>query len=551
MGHGKETPRQKMIGMMYLVLTALLALNVSKEVLNAFIIVDEGLQTTNKSFQSKIDYVYNEIDKQALIKGDQVIPVQEAAKDAKKWAHEVFEHIEHLKVHLIMHIDKVDEAAADTLAKKIKDVKSSDNYDEPTHILLGSDPAQIEGSEARELKNMLDEYRANMKGLFNREGIELLDEKTVLENMGDLGIDTKDIPEEDKESDFKFWEYKKFYHTPLWSTLAILTQIQSEVLNAESIIADKLLTSIGAGDFKFDKLEAKVMANSNYIFKGSPYEAEVFVAAFDTTQNPEILVGPYEFNEDSGRYVMTGNSTSIPVEKGIGAYSINTRSPGHVEWGGLIRMKAPDGSIRTYPFEETYQVAEAGIVVSPTKMNVFYVGVDNPVSISVPGVPSDKIYPSINNGTIKPARGGGYIVKPKTPGKTAKIKVLAEVNGDRKLMGDMDFRVKTVPDPVPKIAGKAGGIIGKNLLTAPGMAVIAEMEDFDFEMKFVVTEFSISTTLKGFNVEEKVKSYSISKKQKEIINAAPKGRKIYIEGIKAVGPDGIPRTLPTMTFKLQ
>ncbi|NOZ46799.1 MAG: gliding motility protein GldM [Chlorobi bacterium] len=550
MGHGKETPRQKMIGMMYLVLTALLALNVSKSVLNAFLIVDNGLHSTNESFERKINYIYNEIDNQVLMKGDKVKPAQKAGKDAFKWTNEIYEYIEDLKKELIVHVDKKDEAAADTLAENIKYVEAKDNYDGPTHLLLsGGDVNKLENSKARELRKKLDEYRENLISLFDRDGIVLINEKKEIEKMGDLGIDTRDDPNPDQDNpDERHWEFKKFYHAPLWAVLTILTQIQSEVLNAESLVAEKLLSSIGAREFKFNKLDPTIIPKSNYVIKGNEYVAEVFLAAFDSTQAPEIYVGDYK-KTGEGSYEMTGNYTTLPIEKGRGIYKVRGSRIGDKKWGGLISLTAPDGSKKSYPFSEEYTVAEANLVVSPTKMNVFYMAIPNPVDISVPGYAPNEISATISNGKISKDRSVGFVVKPQKPGK-AIITVYAQTEGGRKPIGTKEFRVKPLPTPVAKVAGKTGGNIRRSTLKVQN-GVIAELEDFLFDLSYRVTKFTVSTTIGGYTAEESAKGNKFTPKQKKLFQNAKRGSRIYIQDIVAIGPDKIPKELPTISFKLK
>ncbi|MFC2138334.1 gliding motility protein GldM [Bacteroidota bacterium] len=547
MGHGKETPRQKMIGMMYLVLTALLALNVSKDVLNAFLIVNTGLQATNKSFESKSDFLYSEIDKQVLINETKTMPVKEAAERVKHWSDELYEHVQELKVELIMIADKIDEKeAADTLAVKLKHVKSSDNYDVPTHEMLGGDVREIEHCKARELKNKLIEYRANLIGEIAKDEIKLIDKTSVIEQLGDLGIDTEDNKDaKDDKPEEKHWEYKKFYHAPMFAAVTILTQIQSEILNAEAVTLEKLYSSISASDFKFNTLKAIVIPNTDLVIKGNNYEAKVFLAAYDTTQPPDILVGNFE--EVDGKIVMKGNYRTLDVdEENRGNYSNKETSTGDKVFKGVIQLTAPTGEVRKFPFEKTYTVAEPNLVVSPLKMKVFYLAIENPVGISMPGV--ENISATINNGKMS-KKGNDWIVVPSKAG-TAKVTVYAEVDGTKRTMGTVDFRVKRVPDPVAMIGGKSGGNIDRSLLSALDGVYAVMPEWFDFELKYKVTGFTVSFTDKaGFVKEARSKSSKFTTDQKNMLKALGKGKKVYFEDITAVGPDGGTRKLGTISLK--
>lgn len=551
MGHGKETPRQKMIGMMYLVLTALLALNVSKDVLNAFLIVNNGLQATNQSFKAKNSFIYNQIAQQGTLNPAKVKPVADAAHDVERWAKKLNHDVHLIKRQLIMEIDGIEDTlAGDSLVKKMKYVQSKDNYDDPTRILLGHDISEMEHYPAHELKNKLIKYRDDLKGVFSREGIVLINEEYVLEQLGDLGIDTEGNPHaKDDHPEEKHWEYKKFYHTPLWATITILTQIQSEILNAESIIIEKLYGSISASDFKFNTLEAIVIPNTDYVLQGGNYEAEVFLAAYDTAQQPDIYVGSYD--ENNLDIIEVNNSfRKLEVDKtnNRGIFSNPENSIGDKIFRGFIQLKAPTGEVKQFRFNKKYKVAAPNLVVSPTKMNVFYLAIENPVRISIPGV--DELQARINNGDIK-ENGNEFIVVPKKFGK-ATITVFAEEEDGLKRMGEMEFRVKRVPDPEPVVGGLRGGGIEKSLLTALNAVYAPMPEWFDFDLQFTVTGFTVSYTDRaGFTYDEPSKSKNFTQKQKDIFKKLNRGAKFNIEDITAVGPDGGTRNLGALVFKIK
>jgi gliding motility-associated protein GldM len=245
---------------------------------------------------------------------------------------------------------------------------------------------------------------------------------------------------------------------------------------------------------------------------------------------------------------MIGNYETLKIQpNGRGVFERTGGSQGNFKWGGLVKIKSPEGVESFYPFDAEYQVAEATAVISPTKMNVFYLGVDNPVEISVPGVPADKVRANITNGSI-PKSGSGFIAKPRQMGN-AIVTVEAQIDGNWRNMGQMDFRVKRVPDPVAKVAGRKGGAIDKNLLAAQAV-VQADMENFDFDLKFQITEFNVSAIQGGFVKDEPSKSNRITPAQLDLIRNLNKGQKVYFENIKAVGPDGSVRELSTLVYKI-
>ena len=544
MGHGKETPRQKMIGMMYLVLTALLALNVSAEVLDAFGAVDEGLTKTAKIYTEKNQTLYNEFNEQYVQNEIKVKPWKEKADEVQRRSEELFDYIQDLKIEIITAGGQGDiEDGVITEDRKInnQNIEGKDKMDAPSQVLIG---ANMDG-KAFDLKNKISEYREYLISLVDKEDVRVI---TSLET----NLDTEDP--HGGESEHSSWEVKNFAHMPLAAVMPLLTKMQLDVRNSESEIVQYLYNEIDAGSFSFNKLEATIIPNSSYILQGNPYMADVFLAALDTTLPPIVYIGQYDstYNEESDvyEYHMIGNNyDSLEVVDGKGKFEKLSNNIGTQKWGGIIKLMGPDGNYITKPFKRSYEIAKPNIVISATKMNVFYVGVDNPVSISIAGVAGNKITPSITNGRIVKQRDGEYVVRAKRPGNSL-ITVRAEIDGVAKNMGVSPFRVKPLPDPVIKVAGKKGGRIAKNVLAAQ-VGVITEMENFDFELEFKITEFTISTTDKGgYYIDAKAKGATFTKAQYDMIKKLRSRSKVIFEKVKAVGPDGSVRNLAPIVFEI-
>jgi gliding motility-associated protein GldM len=540
MAHGKETPRQKMIGMMYLVLTALLALNVSKDILNAFVLVDDSLTVATENFSQKNKLIYDEFGKAAAMVS-KAKPWNEKAQKVRKEADDLYNYINSLKVSLVKLADGKDaEAVVKDKVLPMK-INAKDNTDKTANLLIGDN----DNGEAKKLKAKITAFREDLLKMVDIKEVALIN--SIKKNL------STDPPPPEPGSSGEKWETYNFEHRPLIAATTIMSTIQNNIRSSESEITRYLYNKIDAGSTKFNKLEGIIMPNSNYILKGNEYSAEVFLAATDTTQKPVVTVGtvrPIKKADGETDYEIVGEGTVLPInEKGRGVYKRAGGAVGNMKWGGIIQIKSSDGSVKNTPFSAEYQVAEAATVISPTKMNVFYIGVDNPVEVSVPGVPGDKVFPTINNGVMIPNGKSSWIVRPRNEGK-ATVSVQAEFDKKKKDMGTMVFRVKGIPDPVAKVANKKGGSIDRNTLAAQSV-VIAELENFDFDAPFKVIEFTVSATLKGFVREESVKSNKINDAQRDIISSASKGQKIYFQDIKAVGPDGKPRELPTVYFKIQ
>lgn len=544
MGHGKETPRQKMIGMMYLVLTAMLALNVSASVLDAFGVVDEGLRKTTENYSEKNKVLYKDFDQQYAQNEVKVKPWKDKADEVRKESEELYKYIQDLKIEIIKANGQGDpkEGVIDENGQINNDnIKGKDKPDNASRVLIGNN---FDG-KAFDLKKKIEVYREYLVGLVDEDNVGLI--KSL-----EKSLDTQDPPPE-KDGERKSWEIDHFEHMPLAAVMPLLTKIQLDIRNSEAETVQYLYNQISAGSIPFNKLEATVIPNTSYVLQGNEYKADVFIAAVDTTAPPIVLIGQYDstLNEETQMYEynMIGNYDSLDVVNGRGKFSRMGSTLGKQTWGGLIKLKDPDGNYITRTFKRDYQVAKPNLVVSPTKMNVFYVGVENPVSISIAGVAGDKIFPTITNGRIRKQRDGEYIVLPKRPGNSL-VSVVAEIDGVKRNMGVAPFRVKGLPDPTVQVAGKKGGKIQKNVLAAQA-GVFAVMENFDFDLEFKIIEFTVSTTDKGgYYINETTKGNVFTPAQLGLIKGLRRGSRLNIEEVKAIGPDGSVRNLAPIVFEI-
>ncbi|MCF8461987.1 MAG: hypothetical protein K9G46_14800 [Flavobacteriales bacterium] len=549
MAGGKETPRQKMIGMMYLVLTALLALNVSKEILNSFILINDSLIVTNKNFANKNGSQYDAFKVALLNDQKKVQKWYDMAIEVQNSTESMVAHIEELKQYLIMRTDKLDSTETNLLLAKVanasnvidreaaqllvdsvfglKNVNSKDNYDIPTNIMIGGDEGKLkEGPHtAFELAAKLTEFK---KGLIAKldpaKGQSIIDALNLNFNTDTL----LRISASEKQS----WHLANFYHIPLAAVITNLTKIQTDVRNAESDVVKYLFREVDASDFKFDTLAAKIIA-PNLVFQGDDYVAEIFVAAFSTTQNPQVQIGRVDTSKN--QIVGPIDSTSVKVDRGVGTYTVKASAEGLKEYSGVIQVKAPSGQYLRYPFKGEYMVMKSGVVVSPTKMNVLYRGVKNPVSISVPGVAPENVKASLTGGTLSPdskAGKGNFIAEVKG-GSEAIVKVSAEIDGKVRPMGEFKFRVKDVPPPVATIAGVEEGLVSPARLAA-APTVIPKMKNFDFELFFQVTKFDLVFQVGTDLITKQVSGSRIPDNDLDQIKRLKAGSRVYIENIKAV-----------------
>lgn len=511
----KETPRQRMIGMMYLFLTAMLAINVSNEVLDAFTIIENGLSKTIQTFEDKTKLKYQDFDTALEANPNKVKDAWDKAQRVRLESDSLSKRIENLKIRIVKRADGED--------FDMDNIQNKDNLDIPAEIMI------VLGG-GKKLKEEIEAYRELVLGNVSEKDSTL--RRAILKTLN------TSKPQKKKKDDPNYtWESLQFSHTPLIGAVTLLSKIQSDIRTTESDVVNYLFNQIEAESFKFNKLRAEVYAPSNYILKGDTYEAQVFLAAIDTTQNPKIVID------------REGELKKFDKKSGRAIYSAKADKVGPVSWGGIITYKSPSGIETPYEFKADYIVAEPNVVVSPTKMNVFYVGVDNPVSVSAPGFTSDQIRASMTNGNLI-KRGDDYIAQPQAVGKPAKVLVEAQFDDGWRALRTVDFRVKPIPDPVAKVADLNGGKIKKNLLLAQA-GVDAVMDNFDFDLSFKITGFTVSTIIKGFTVDQNSRSDLFTSEQKDMFKNLSRNQKVYIEDIRAVGPDGVTRNLPAISFRIE
>ncbi len=531
-----ETPRQKMINMMYLVLTALLALNVASEVLESFRIVDASLGQTLNNVNRKNNQIYGAFDAAFTENPTKVKEWKDKADQVRIKTKEISKKIIDLKEKLVLASGGINlKTAGPDVSLGPEDpfivnsqgdtilIKKEDDLNTPSEIMI----TQKNGND---LKNSINTYRDFLSGYADagsplRENIiKQLDTSDPKVKLGEGG-------------EKKTWEILNFETKPLIAVITLLSKMQIDITNAETNVISSLYSQIDAASFKFNRLGARILAKSTYVIEGDPFEAEIFLAAEDTTQQPEIYVG----------------NTKLSMRDGKGIYKVTTTQSGTFKWGGLIKYKNPEGNINSYPFQGEYQVGRPSVTISPTKMNVMYMGIPNPIKVSVPGVASENLEVTVTNGRIEKS-GEDYLAYPTkldALGKSTLISVSAKINGQSRPMGSMPFRVKEVPPPLATIAGINGGNLKKEELLAED-GIFADLKDFDFDLKFKVTQFDVTLSGAGGYVKTyKSLSNKFTTEQKDQFGKLGQGNIIFIDNIMAKGDDGSNRPLAPISFKIR
>jgi gliding motility-associated protein GldM len=527
MGLPKE-PRQKMINMMYLVLTALLALNVSSEILNAFKVVNVSIANSNAVITEKNNATYTSFAEKAK-------DPQTAAK-AAIWAPKA-EEVKKISADLYNYIETLKTEMKKKSKLEIKDGVehySEDNLDAPTAMM------DKEG-KGKELYDKLTAYRKNVIGVLKPE--EFADNPSLQAQIKkDIESFNKSIPinmnvpksQSGKEysNDAKGWTTNYFHMTPTVAAMTILSKFQNDIKSSEAQMVDYLHSQIGSVKIVFDQFQAIAQANTSYAMPTDQIEITAGVGAFSAAAKPKIFINgaPQTLDAD-------GTAKWKTAAGAAGDHAVDVR----------IEYAKPDGSIATVNKKVNYTVGlPSGASVFLEKMNVMYVGVDNPLTVSGGSVGREKVKVSFSGGGAVTSKGGdSYSIKPTAPG-LAKVVVTADGKPY-----EFPMRIKFLPPPTGFIGGKKGGAISSAELKANG-AIIAKLES-DFEAAYKVVSYRIgaqggplSTYAEATNTGNRW-----SGPAEALIARTGPGSRVFFEQITVVGPDGRQQEIPSMIFTLK
>jgi len=505
MAGGKETPRQKMIGILYLVLLGLVALNVSDSVLDAFRNLATSLNTSTQNTQATIDNMFNAFRETKLKdEPERAKPILERAEEASRLAQQLTGHVDSLQALLTEAGGGENESTGDLNNRSSTDIS---------------------------FRLMVREKRAErLRDLINVTREKLLE---ISKNEVGFALEANDPPP--RAGIKKSWEEANFGDgIPLTAAITSLEKIKADAKNAEAAVVKHIFGEMDMAVVNLDRFAAVAVAPSSYIIQGQPYTAKVFLTAYDSKSNPEIMVG--------------GNA--LPVADGQATYTVNTSSEGVFNWTGTIRVKQTDGTVKEYVTEpQTYQVARPSAVVSPDAMNVLYIGVDNPISVSAPGIPKESLSVSGQGVTVS-GSGGKYVARVTQPGK-ASIQVSARIGEQTQSLGSTEFRVKRIPKPQARVAGRSGGAVAAAQIKGQDR-IFAALDDFEFDAKFNISRFSMLIQKPRVDPMGPYQGTNgaFSGPMQNALSSVTPGSFVFFYNIVAVGPDGVQQELDPISFRI-
>ena len=506
-----------MINLMYVVLMAMLALNVSNEVLNGFAIMQESLNRTTANAAEENLAIYQDFEEQMAANPQKVGEWYDKAMQVKQMSESLYSLASELKLAIAREADGK-EANPDNLQNR-------EDLEAANQIMLA--PGRGRGEE---LKNAIDSYREGILSMVTDsvKRQHIASDLTTAVPNGILG---------------KNWQEYMFEAMPAVAAVTMLTKLQNDVRNAEKEVLHTLVQNIDVKDIRVNALDAFVIPNSQTIVQGDRFTAHIVMAAIDTTQVPEIYIGGQQVN-------LPGN-----------VYETVCSRTGDFTLSGFIQTINGNGDPIRRDFEQKYTVVEPSATVSADLTRMLYAGYNNPISVSVPGVPLNKISASMTNGTLTPNGAGKFIARPAKIGQDAVITVTSTNTGRPQTMGTFAFRVRKLPDPTPYIdikdeAGNPSRFKGGNMAKGSLMAVEtigAAIDDGILDIGFRVLSFETVFFDNMGNAKPLASDgANFSAAQKDQFRRLSRGRRFYISRVTAIGPDGIERTLSAaMEIKVQ
>lgn len=507
-----ETPRQKMISMMYLVLTAMLALNVSAAILNGYAQVDDSLHATIMTMNEGNRETYAQFE--AALKDNQVKVGQyyNKAMEIQKVSNAFYDYVQGFKDAMVAESEgKKAKAGA-----RVRELGKQDDTNVPQRYAINEGNAAI-------LKEKINAYREFM--------IDITGNSPALDNeLRETFVTPRGV---NAEGDSISWEDAMFHEMPMCACITVLTKLQSDIRHCEGRAVRYLLTASDASDVRVNKFDAYVISESDYVVKGNTYRAQIILAAIDSTRTPQYYV--------NGRQIQSN-----------GVFEMVANTVGQQRISGEIAYMDNQGVMKRIPFMREFTVGEPSATISNTELNVMYRGHDNPFSISVPGMSADQLDVKCKQASVKKSKTGWVIRPNANSADKLAIEVYANVSGRSMLMGSHQYRIKNLPPPNAyfEIDGQVtldDKIAYRHLINPKNRIVASYGADDLIQAKFTIVGFQVkfhtgvAYTIRGDHFDDKV--LATIKKLKQ-------GNTINIMYIKAKGPDGRETTLRGLPIEI-
>jgi len=526
-----KEPRQQMISIMYLVLTALLALNVSAEIIEAFKRFNSSMEASNVTVDNKISGTYAAFEAAVEKNKGRGQEHLDKAREASTLSGDVAKQLQKIKTDFKNFTDEG--VSPEALAKSNGDLVNASSQDATTQFFVKGIP-DGRAPVSPEVKDLMGKTRKQFLDYFADTPDELQQVEALI----------PDFTTEDGEKDF-------FYQLPAVAAMTELTRYESLVKSAESVVVEKLSNRVGVKNVVFDQFEPAIIPNAEKFIDGDPLSLDIFLSASSkSSSKPQIFV--------DGKQLTVGPNGRADYERntsGTGDKTLNIEIKAANQFGEMKSYKKKFEYKVVPPFRQEYKG-----IVSPTAMNVFYIGVDNPVECGISGIDGSLITASINGlgGTITPVGNGKFTVRVKeasTKAKVAKVTISGPKPKYDRAGGDytetMEFRAKYIPNPVPELGGKNGGGMPNGTFKVQ-KGISATLYDFVFDAKFEVLSCEVTYAPKRDDLQTKTNVGPLfTGDVKALMSQAKPGDSYFFDDIMVKGPDGAKRNLGTIAFSIK
>ena len=493
---------------MYVVLMAMLALNISTEVLNGFSIVEESLNRTTSNSSKENETLYSDFAEQMKSNPEKVKAWFDKATEVKRMSDSLYNFAQMLKERIVKEADGKD--------ANVHNIENKDNLEAASHVMLAPGTGQ-----GRHLFLAINSYRERILKMVGDP-----QQRAIISS----NLSTK-IPK-GAHAMGKNWQEYMFEDMPVAAAVTLLSKLQSDVRYAEGEVLHTLVSNIDMKDIRVNKLNAFVIPEKTVLYSGERFNANIVMAAVDTTQQPEIYVNGMRVNSSTGQYSFTAG--------GVGDH----------QFGGYILMRNAKGDVLRRDFLQKYTVIPAPntATVAADMMNVLYAGYQNPISISVPGVPANAVTATMSGGSFSSKGNGHFIAVPSAVGHDVSIHVTARDKGQTRTLPPFVFHVRQLPDPTAYIGlgtnrFRGGGLSKASLMQANGIKAAIDDGLLDIEFKVLSFETVFFDNM-GNAVPMASAGSMFSERQRDAFRKLSRNKRFYISRVKAVGPDGITRNLP-------
>ena len=497
-----NSPRQKMINLMYLVFIAMMALNVSSEVLDGFDLVETSLSTSTKNATRRNEEVMANLNIAYQENTAKVGEWYEKGVLVKESSDDLYNYINGLKLRIVQE--------ADGAKGNVDNIKQKENLEAASRVML----APIVG-EGKKLKERIESYRTGMSDMVgdpNKKAMFDIVLNTEAPSKGGIIAPS--------------WESALFENMPVAAAITLLTKIQNDIRFVEGETLSTLIINVDVGDYRVNKMQAFVAPKSLIVPSGMPFEGQIVLSAVDSTKQPDYYLGETLLSDNR--------------------IMVNTSAPGDRTLTGKV---VTDGEV--YPYEIKFSVTESSATIAPILMNFLYEAIDNDLEMAMPGVSSGAVTASLKgSGRIALKEKNIWTVTGLNLASSPTVTVALTANvGGQTITESKDFTVRQLPDPLAFIPYKdtegrtnkfkSGAIPKRYLMEATGIG--AAIDDGLLNVAYAVTGFTLGKVdNRGNYIPEPSNSGEFTARQKEIIRGLSSGSRFYISDVKALDPAGKP-----------